>query len=202
MWDEKEQVWHLTKGLETCRVLAFWALQMKHTRFNRKKNASTVVAAILGLPATKGLGFIGDGWRIRTWFSMRKPYAIAERGFSLNKQTREKGFRSSEILLLRPSSLLLKLERWGVLWFDISLGITVALRPGCVYRAVVHSNLVHIARLPRCRMPHISTKGSRKTGVTSYTKIYFWQRDTPSVKKYTNLLYHNFIHKKNQGEYI
>ena len=43
------------------RVLALWALQMKHTRFSRKKNASTGAAAILGLPATKGLGFIGDG---------------------------------------------------------------------------------------------------------------------------------------------
>ena len=114
--------------------------EMKHTRFSRKKNASTAAAAILGLPATKGLGFIGDGWRIRTWFSMRKPYAIAERGFSLNKQTREKGFRPSEILPLRPSSLLLKLESF-FLWFDGSLGITTTLRPGCVYRAVVHSNL-------------------------------------------------------------
>ena len=65
---------------------------------------------------------------------MRKPYAIAERGFSLNKQTREKGiqaqcergfslnkktrekgFRPSEILPLHSSSLLLKLERWGFL---------------------------------------------------------------------------------------
>ena len=100
---------------------------------------------------------------------MRKPYAIAERGFSLNKQTREKGFRPSEILPLRPSSLLLKRERWGFLWFDGSLGITAALRPGCVHRAVVHSNLVHMAHGPRCRMPHISAKGSRKTGVTGYT---------------------------------
>ena len=162
-------MWHLAEGAETCRVLALWALQMKHTRFSRKKNASTAAAAILGSPATKGLGFIGDGWRIRTRFSMRKPYAIAERGFSLNKQTREKGFRLSEILPLRPSSLLLKLKRWGVLWFDGSLGITAALRPGCVYRVVVHSNFVHMARGPRCRMPHISAKGSRKTGVTSYT---------------------------------
>ena len=59
--DEKEQVWRLTEGAENCRVLALWALQMKHTRFSRKKNASTAAAAILGLPATKGLGFIGDG---------------------------------------------------------------------------------------------------------------------------------------------
>ena len=35
--------------------------QMKDTRFSRKKNASTAAAAVLGLPATKGLGFIGDG---------------------------------------------------------------------------------------------------------------------------------------------
>ena len=81
-------------GAEIYRVLALWALQLKHTRFSTKKNASTVAAAILGLPATKGLGFIGDGRRIRTWFSMRKPYAIAERGFSLNEQTREKGIQA------------------------------------------------------------------------------------------------------------
>jgi len=54
-------VWRLAEGAETCRVLALWALQMKHTRFSRKKNASMAAAAILGLPATKGLGFIGDG---------------------------------------------------------------------------------------------------------------------------------------------
>ena len=54
-------MWRLAEGGETCRVLALWALQIKHTRFSRKKNASTVVAAILGLPATKGLGVIGDG---------------------------------------------------------------------------------------------------------------------------------------------
>ena len=54
-------MWRLAEGVETCRVLALWALQMKDTRFNRKKNASTAAAAILGLPATKGLGFIGDG---------------------------------------------------------------------------------------------------------------------------------------------
>ena len=148
----------------------FGHYKMKHTRFSRKKNASMAAAAILGVRATKGLGFIGDGWRIRTRFSMRKPYAIDERGFSLNKQTREKGFRPSEILPLRPSGLLLKLERWVFfLWFDGSLGINAALRPGCVYRAVVHSNLVHMARGSHCRMPHISAKGSRKTGVTSYT---------------------------------
>ena len=54
-------MWRLAEGVETCRVLALWALQMKHTRFSRKKNASTAEAAILALPATKGLGFIGDG---------------------------------------------------------------------------------------------------------------------------------------------
>ena len=54
-------MWHLAEGAETYRVLALRALQMKHTRFSRKKNASTVAAAILGLPVTKGLGFIGDG---------------------------------------------------------------------------------------------------------------------------------------------
>ena len=54
-------MWRLAEGEETCRVLALWALQMKHTRFSRKKNASTAAAAILGLPTTKGLGFIGDG---------------------------------------------------------------------------------------------------------------------------------------------
>ena len=54
-------MWHLAEGAETCRVLTLWALQMKHTRFSRKKNASMVAVAILGLPATKGLGFIGDG---------------------------------------------------------------------------------------------------------------------------------------------
>ena len=42
-----------------------------------------------------------------------KTYAIAERGFSLNKETREKGIHASEILPLRPSSLLLKLEGGG-----------------------------------------------------------------------------------------
>ena len=54
-------MWRLAEDAETCRVLALWALQMKHTRFSRNKNASTAAAAILGLPATKGLGFIGDG---------------------------------------------------------------------------------------------------------------------------------------------
>ena len=54
-------MWRLAEGAETYRVLALWALQMKHTRFGRKKNASTAAAAILGLPGTKGLGFIGDG---------------------------------------------------------------------------------------------------------------------------------------------
>ena len=51
-------MWRLAEGAKTCRVLA---LQMKHTRFSRKKNASTAADAILGLLATKGLGFIGDG---------------------------------------------------------------------------------------------------------------------------------------------
>ena len=41
-------MWRLAEGAETCRVLALWALQMKHTRFSRKKNASTAAAAILG----------------------------------------------------------------------------------------------------------------------------------------------------------
>ena len=54
-------MWRLTEGAETYRLLALRALQMKHTRFSRKKNASTAEAAILALPATKGLGFIGDG---------------------------------------------------------------------------------------------------------------------------------------------
>ncbi len=54
-------MWRLAEGAETCRVLAILALQMKHTRFSRKKNASTAAAAILGVPATKGLGFIEDG---------------------------------------------------------------------------------------------------------------------------------------------
>ena len=53
-------MWRLAEGAKTCRVLALWALQMKHTRFRRKKNASTAEAAILGLLASKGLGFIGD----------------------------------------------------------------------------------------------------------------------------------------------
>ena len=54
-------MWRLAEGAEICRVLALWALQMKQTRFSRKKNASTVAAVVLGLLATKGLGFIGDG---------------------------------------------------------------------------------------------------------------------------------------------
>ena len=54
-------MWRLAEGAETCRVLALLALQKKHTRFSRKKNSSTEAAAILALPATKGLGFIGDG---------------------------------------------------------------------------------------------------------------------------------------------
>ena len=87
-------MWRLAEGAEIYRVLAHWALQLKHTRFSTKKNASTAAAAIQGLPATKGLGFIRDGLRIRTWFSMRKPYAIAERGFSLNMQMREKGIQA------------------------------------------------------------------------------------------------------------
>ena len=162
-------MWRLAEGAETCRVLALWALQMKHTRFSRKKNASTAAAAILGLPATKGLEFIRDGWRIRTWFSMRKPYAIAERGFSLNKQTREKGIQAQWNIAALSVQLTAKAGKVVFSWFDGSLGITTALRPGWVYRAVVHSNLVHMARGPCCRMPHISAKGSRKTWVTSYT---------------------------------
>ena len=54
-------MWRLAEGAETYRVLTLWALQVKHTRFGRKKNASMMAAVILGLPATKGLGFIGDG---------------------------------------------------------------------------------------------------------------------------------------------
>ena len=54
-------MWCLAEDAKTCRVLALSGLQMKHTRFSRKKNASTAAAAILGLPVTKGLGFIGDG---------------------------------------------------------------------------------------------------------------------------------------------
>ena len=64
-------MWHLTEGAETCRVLALWALQMKHTRFSRKKNASTVGTAILGLPATKGLGFIGDEYKALRKFLLK-----------------------------------------------------------------------------------------------------------------------------------
>ena len=131
-------MWRLAEGAEICRVLAIWALQLKHTRFSRKKNAWTTVAAILGLLATKWLGFIGDGWRIRTWFSMRKPYAIAERG--LNKQTREKGIQPQWNIAASSVQLTAKAGKGG-LWFDGSLGITAALRPGCVYREVVHSNL-------------------------------------------------------------
>ena len=51
----------LAEATETCRVLALLALQMKHTRLRRKKNASTAAVAILAVPATKGLGFIEDG---------------------------------------------------------------------------------------------------------------------------------------------
>ena len=54
-------MWRLAEGAKTCRVLTLWALKMKHTRFSRKKIASTTVAAILGVPVTKGLGFVGDG---------------------------------------------------------------------------------------------------------------------------------------------
>ena len=54
-------MWRLAEGAETYRVLTLWALKMKHTRFSRKKNASTAAAPILVLLATKGLGFIGDG---------------------------------------------------------------------------------------------------------------------------------------------
>ena len=133
-------MWRLAEGAETCRVLALWALQMKHTRFSRKKNASTVEAAILGLPATKGLRFIRDGWRIHTWFSMRKPYAITERGFSLNKRTREKGIQAQWNIAASSVRLTAKAGKGG-LWYDGSLGITAALRPECVYRTVVHSNL-------------------------------------------------------------
>ena len=53
-------MWRLAEGAEICRVPALLALQMKDTRFRRKKNASTAAAAILGVPATKGLGFSGD----------------------------------------------------------------------------------------------------------------------------------------------
>ena len=133
-------MWRLAEGAETCRVLALWALQMKHTRFSRKKNASTAAAAILGLPATKGLGFIGDGWRIRTWFSTRKPYAIAERGFSLNKQTREKGIQAQWNIAASSVQLTAKAGKGGVVIWRL-IGHYAVLRPGCVYREVVHSNL-------------------------------------------------------------
>ena len=93
-------MWHLAEGAETCRVLALWALQMKHTRFSRKKNASTVAVAILGLPATKGLGFIGEN-----------PMQSPREGFLSTSKRGRRGFRPSEILPLRLSSLLLKLER-------------------------------------------------------------------------------------------
>ena len=52
-------MWRLAEGAETCRVLAHWALQMKHTRSSRKKNASTATDAILGLLATKDLDLSG-----------------------------------------------------------------------------------------------------------------------------------------------
>ena len=114
--------------------------------------------------------WIYRGWMKNSYLVLHEKTLCNRRaGFSLNKLTRDKGFRPIEILPLRPSNLLLKLERWVFLCFDGSLGITAALRPGCVYRVVVHSNFVHMARGPRCRMPHISAKGSRKTGVTSYT---------------------------------
>ena len=122
-----------------------------------RKNASTMAAPILGLPATKGLGFIGDGWRIRTWFSMRKPMQSPRGGFLWTSRRGRRGFRPSDILPLRPSSLLLKLERGG-LWFDGSLGITVALWPGCVYRAVVHSNFCIWHVDPVADAPHISER--------------------------------------------
>ena len=35
--DEKEQVWRLAEGAETSRVLALWALQMKHTSQQEEK---------------------------------------------------------------------------------------------------------------------------------------------------------------------
>ena len=38
---------------------ALWALQMKHTRFSRKKNASTATAAILDYLRPRDLGLSG-----------------------------------------------------------------------------------------------------------------------------------------------
>ena len=52
-------MWHLAEGTKIYRGLALWALQLKHTRFSTKKNASTAAAAILGLPVTKDLDLSG-----------------------------------------------------------------------------------------------------------------------------------------------
>ena len=49
----------LAEGAETYRVHALWALQMKHTRFSRKKNASTAAAAILDYPRPRDLDLSG-----------------------------------------------------------------------------------------------------------------------------------------------
>ena len=92
--DEKEQVWHLAEGAETCRVLTLWALQMKHTRFSRKKNASRRRLPSQDYLRPRDLDLSGMDEEFVPGFSIRKPYAIAERGFSLNKRTREKGIQA------------------------------------------------------------------------------------------------------------
>ena len=58
--------------------------------------------------------WIYRGW-MKNWYLVLHEKTLCNRRefFSLNKHTREKGIQPSEILPLRPSSLLLKLERGG-----------------------------------------------------------------------------------------
>ena len=67
-------------------------------------------------------------------------------GFLQERKLREK----SEMMI--ASSVQLTAGKEGALRFDGSLGITAALRPGCVYHEAVHSNLCiwHVAPVACC----------------------------------------------------
>ena len=84
-------MWRLADGAETCRDLALWALQMKHTRFSRKKNASTAAAAITRDQGT----WIYRGWMENSYLVLHeKTLCNRLEGVSLNKQMREKGIQA------------------------------------------------------------------------------------------------------------
>ena len=88
--------------------------------------------------------WIYQGWMKNSYLVLHEKTLCncRERGFSLKKQTREKGIQAQWNIAASSVQLTAKVGKGaGGLWFDYSLGITAAVRPGCVYRAVVHSNL-------------------------------------------------------------